>query len=156
MPAAEHPRTREELEPVLARYQDELDRAAAEGLRRYEQVFEGPPPGLGAHEIDADKVYRRVNPGALAILGYEREDLVGKPVVRFIVMTETAGRAIEKKLSGLSELRPFVRTFVRKDGHSITLLLLDRHLKDPQGRIVGIRTVFAPVWLETWTPSGPE
>lgn len=148
MSEPERPGTRAELEPVLARYQDDLDRAAAEGRSRYERLFEGPPTGLGAHEIDPEKVYRRVNRGALAILGYEREDLVGKPVVRFIVMTETSGRSIEKKLSGLMELKPFVRTFVRKDGRSITLLLLDRHLKDSSGKIVGIRTVFAPVELE--------
>ncbi len=146
MPGPEPARARAELE--LARYQDELDRAAADGLRRYEEVFENPPSSLGAHEIDSDKVYRRVNRGALAILGYERADLIGKPVVNFIVMTETSGRAIEKKLSGLSELKPFVRAFVRKDGRSVTLLLLDRHLKDPLGRIVGIRTVFTPVELE--------
>jgi PAS domain S-box-containing protein len=147
MPVPEQPRTRAELEEALARYQDELDRAAAQGLRAYEQAFEGPPPGLGAHEIDADKVYRRVNRGALEILGYDRRDLVGKPVVRFIVMTETSERSIEKKLSGLVELKPFVRTFVRKDGSSVTLLLLDRHLKDAHGTIAGIRTVFAPVAL---------
>ena len=52
MSEPERPRTRAELEPVLTRYQDELDRAAAEGRPRYEQVFEGPPTGLGAHEID--------------------------------------------------------------------------------------------------------
>jgi PAS domain S-box-containing protein len=147
MGGSDHARTREELELLLARYQDDLDRAAAEGLRRYEQVFDDPRPGLGAHEIDLDKVYRRVNQGALAILGYQRGDLLGRPVVRFIVLTETSERAIGKKLSGLVELKPFVRTFVRKDGRSITLLLLDRHLKDPSGTITGIRTVFAPVEL---------
>ncbi len=143
-----HLATRAELEPLLARYHDTLERATEEGQRRFEQEFDAPPSGLGCHEIDVDKVYRRVNRGALAILGYERKDLVGKPVVGFIVMTETSGRAIEKKLSGLVELKPFVRTFVRKDGSSITLLLLDRHLKDASGTIVGIRTVFAPVELE--------
>jgi PAS domain S-box-containing protein len=147
MPEPDRARTRADVGPALERYQDELDRAAVEGLRQYEKVFESPPPGLGAHEIDLDKVYRRVNRGALAILGYEKGDLVGKPVVRFIVMAETSQRSIEKKLSGLAELKPFVRTFVQKDGRSITLLLLDRHLKDSRGEIVGIRTVFAPVDL---------
>ncbi len=148
MAGAERARTWAELQPRLERYQQDLDRAAAEGLRRYEQAFESPPPGLGAHEIDLAKVYRRVNVGALAILGYEKQELVGRPVVEFIVMTETSRRAIDKKLSGLGELKPFVRTFVHKDGRSILLLLLDRHLKDARGQIVGIRTVFAPVVLE--------
>jgi PAS domain S-box-containing protein len=147
MSGPEDASARAELEAALVGYQDALDRAAADGRRRYEEVFEAPPPGLGAHEIDPDKVYQRVNQGALAILGYERKELVGKPVVQFIVMAETSQRSIEKKLSGLVELKPFVRTFVRKDGHSVTLLLLDRHLKDSFGKIVGIRTVFAPVAL---------
>ena len=145
MPGPEGAKARAELEAALVRYHDELDRAAADGLRRYEEAFEDPPPGLGAHEIDPDKVYRRVNRGALAILGYERKELVGRPVVQFIVMAQTSERSIEKKMSGLVELKPFVRTFIRKDGRSVTLLLLDRHLKDSFGNIVGIRTVFAPV-----------
>ena len=143
-----HPaRKKEQVEPLLPGYQDALDRAAAEGLRLYEQVFDDAPPGVGAHEIDPEKVLRRVNRGSLALLGYDLEELLGRPVVQFIVMTESSGRAIDKKLTGLVELRPFVRTFVRKDGGSITLLLLDRHLKDVTGRIVGIRSVYAPVEL---------
>ncbi len=106
------------------------------------------PPGVGIHEIDARKVYRRVGRGALEILGYRVEELLGRPVVEFIVMSETAQRAIDKKLTGASELRPFVRSLIRADRSSITLLLLDRHLKDSERRIVGIRTAFAPLKLE--------
>jgi PAS domain S-box-containing protein len=148
--AAETPvaRSRAEAEGLLEAYQAELDKAAARGAAEYGRVFDEPRAGLGVHEIDAGKVVRRVGRGALALLGYRAEDLLGRPVFDLIVMSETAQRAIDKKLTGAAELRPFVRSFIRSDGSSITLLLLDRHLKDPSGGIVGIRTVFAPLKLE--------
>ena len=65
----------------------------------------------------------------------------------FIVMRETSERAIDKKLTGAAALKSFVRSFVRADGSSITLLLLDRHLKDASGKAIGLRTVYAPVDL---------
>jgi len=68
-------------------------------------------------------------------------------VLDFIVMTETAERAIGKKLSGDQELKPFVRTFKRKDGSAIALALLDRCLRDANGQVVGLRTVIAPADL---------
>ncbi len=133
---------------LLEAYQQALDAALARGAQEYGRVFDESPPGLGVHEIDAHRVYRRVGRGALAILGYRAEDLLGRPVTEFIVMSETAQRAIDKKLTGASELKPFVRSFIRADGTSVTMLLLDRHLKDARGAIVGIRTVFAPIKLE--------
>lgn len=142
-------RPREEVAELLEAYQRQLDAAAVLGPEHYGRVFDASPPGLGVHEIDAHKVYRRVGRGALAILGYRAEELLGRPVVEFIVMSETAQRAIDKKLTGAIELKPFVRSFIRADGSSITMLLLDRHLKDAQGAIVGIRTVFAPIKLDS-------
>jgi len=142
------PRTREAAAVLLEAYQQQLDAALARGTQEYARAFDESPPGLGVHEIDAHKVYRRVGCGALAILGYRAEELLGRAVTEFIVMSETAQRAIDKKLTGACELKPFVRSFIRADGSSVTLLLLDRHLKDAQGRIVGIRTAFAPIKLE--------
>ena len=142
------PRTREEAAALLEAYQQQLDAALARDAQDYARAFDESPPGLGVHEIDAHRVYRRVGRGALAILGYRAEELLGRPVTEFIVMSETAQRAIDKKLTGASELKPFVRSFIRADGSSLTMLLLDRRLKDAQGRIVGIRTAFAPIKLE--------
>jgi len=141
-------RPREEIVVLLEAYQSQLDAAAARGEGEYSRAFDESTAGMGAHEIDAHKLYRRIGRGALAILGYRAEELLGRPVVEFIVMSETAQRAIDKKLTGAFELKPFVRSFIRADGSSITMLLLDRHLKDASGRIVGIRTVFAPIKLE--------
>jgi PAS domain S-box-containing protein len=83
----------------------------------------------------------RANDEDLRILGYDREELVGQVVLDFIVMDETARRAIDGKLTGRRQLAPFMRTFRRKDGSAVALVLLDRFRKDATGTVVGLRTV---------------
>jgi PAS domain S-box-containing protein len=129
------------LERDLEACQRQLDEAQAAGAAHYDAAFESLPPGVGAHEIDAQMVLRRVSGGELALLGYSREQVVGRAVVDFIVMDEAAKRAITKKLTGTVALRGFVRTFRRADGTPITLMLLDRHIRDRNGAITGIRSV---------------
>ena len=133
----------EDLASRMAAYQDRLDEAEKRGSVALAEVFDAPPPGLGAHEIDADMKVLRANDGDLRLLGYTRAEFVGRRVLDFIVMTETAERAIGKKLSGELTLKPFVRTFKRKDGSAVAMVLLDRYLKDASGQVVGLRTVLA-------------
>jgi PAS domain S-box-containing protein len=131
----------------LVAYQDRLDQAARAGRAAYERAFETPPTGLGAHEIDLDKTILRVNKGELRILGYREADVVGHVASDFVVMPDVSQRAMDKKLSGVQQLKPFVRAFKRVDGSAVTMLLLDRYILDAGGKVVGIRTVLTP--LET-------
>ena len=137
--------TMEEASRLLEEYQERLDRALQEGRKQYESVFAAPPAGVGVHEIDTHRVITRVNRVEPELLGYRPEDMVGKAVLDFIVMSEASRRAIAKKLAGDVTLKPFVRTFRRADGSAVLLGLVDRHLKDGQGRIVGIRTALTRV-----------
>lgn len=132
--------TRDELAARLTHYQDALDAAQREGAARYLAAFRESPPGVGVHEIDAESVVLRVNPEELRILGYRESEMVGHPVLEFIVMQEASQRAIEQKMKGSRDLKPFVRTFRRADGGALPLILLDRLLKDPRGEVIGIRT----------------
>jgi PAS domain S-box-containing protein len=129
---------------VIRAYQDRLDRAAEEGGPRYDEVVANPPAGVGVHEIDQARIIRRVNPVEPELLGYAASDLVGRPVHDFIVLSEASQRAIEKKLSG-GALRPFVRSFRRADGSAVTMALVDRHLKDDAGAVMGIRTAMLKI-----------
>jgi len=130
--------TRDELIARLTEFHDRLDAAEREG--RLLEAFRRSPPGVGVHEIDADRVLRRVSPEELRILGYDEADMVGRPVTEFIVMQEASQRAIDQKLKGTRELKPFLRTFRRKDGTAVPMMLLDRLIKDHRGDVVGIRT----------------
>ncbi len=128
----------------MTAYQDRLAEAERQGAGPFARVFADAPTGIGAHEIDAEARIQCVNDEELRLLGYAREEMVGRPVLEFIVMTETAQRAIGKKLSGEQALKPFVRTFKKKDGSAVALVLLDRQIKNPSGEVVGLRTVMTP------------
>jgi len=130
---------------VLEEYQTRLDRAALQGRANYDAVFNDPPAGVGVHEIDLDRVVRRVNRIEPDLLGYAAADLLGKPVHDFIVMSEASRRAIDKKLHGEMALKPFARSFQRADGVAVTMALVDRLLKDASGAVVGIRTAMMKI-----------
>jgi PAS domain S-box-containing protein len=134
----------EELIARMADYHDRMEAAEKRGAKDLAEAFASPPPGLSAHEIDDEMRVLRANDADLRLLGVSREEFVGQRVLDFIVMTETAGRAIGRKITGEQELKPFVRTFKRKDGKAIPLVLLDRYLRDAAGKVIGLRTVLAP------------
>jgi PAS domain S-box-containing protein len=136
--------TMDDAVALLTTYQDRLDRGAEESATRYDEVFANPPAGVGVHEIDHKRIIRRVNVVEPELLGYTAKELLGRPVHDFIVMSEASQRAIEKKLSG-GVLRPFVRSFRRADGSAVTMALVDRHLKDGTGAVVGIRTAMTRI-----------
>jgi PAS domain S-box-containing protein len=137
--------TMDDAVAVLTAYQDRLDHAAEEGASRYDEVFANPPAGVGVHEIDQKRVIRRLNAIEPELLGYPPKELLGRPVHDFIVMSEASQRAIEKKLSGGAALRPFVRSFRRADGGAVAMALVDRHLKDAGGVVLGIRTAMVRI-----------
>jgi PAS domain S-box-containing protein len=145
--------SREQGLAILVGAQDRLDQALRQGQARYEEALDRLPKGVAVHELDERGLIRRVNREELRVLGYAEEQLVGHPPWEFIVMSEVSQRAIAQKLSGAKELKPFVRTFRHASGAAMTMLLVDRHQVDPQGRITGLRTAFMEVTLEE--RSGP-
>jgi len=139
------PPSRDEATQTLTAYQDRLDEARKMGAAPYEDAFRDSPKGVGVHEIDSGHVLVKVNPEELRLLGYRAEQMVGHRVWTFIVMQEASQRAIDQKLKGQKDLLPFVRSFRRADGTAVTLLLLDRRLRDAAGKTVGIRTALTEI-----------
>jgi len=129
---------------VLEAYQVRLDKALQDGAKSYEAALKDPPPNVGVHEIDLEMRILRVNPEELKLFGYTEQQMLGKKATDFIVMQETAQRAIEQKVTGAKELKAFMRTFKRADGSAVPMILLDRHMKDKNGRVLGLRTVMTP------------
>jgi PAS domain S-box-containing protein len=130
---------------VVNEYLDQLERMQKEGPLRLKEAFEKAPPGVGVHELDREMRVVRVNPEELRLLGYRADEMVGRVVWEIIVMQDNARRAIEQKLKGERELKPFVRSFKKADGTAIPLLLADRHLRDLRGEIIGLRTAMTEV-----------
>jgi PAS domain S-box-containing protein len=137
---------REDAVARLTAYHDQLEQAEKKGHAAFDEAFHNPPPGVaGVHEIDLQHKVTRISRHELAVLGYTEALVVGHPVWEFIVMREASQRSIEQKFKGKKELKPFARTFRRADGQGLSMLLLDRHLLDKDGKTVGIRTVLAEV-----------
>lgn len=134
---------------TLQAYQDRLSEAAQQGASRFEQVLAAAPPGVAIHEFDGTGTIRRVNDEELRLLGYEAGQMMGRPVWEFVVMQEVSRQSVQRKLAGDKSLKPFVRTFRRRDGSGVPMLLVDRRLQDTQGRPEGIRTAMMSVEEDT-------
>ncbi len=144
--AASPPLLHKDATQVLSDYLDQLERADKEG--RLAKAFEAAPSGVGVHEIDTEARVLRVNREEQRLLGYTADEMLGRPVWEIIVMQEASRRAIEQKINGERELKPFVRSFRRKDGTAIALLLSDRYLRDARGEVVGLRTAMTEIRAE--------
>lgn len=140
--------SRDQAVSILTGVQDRLDEAYRQGPARYREAFDRTPRGVAVHELDERAVIQRVNAEEVRVLGYTEQALVGHHPWEFIVMNEVSQRAIAQKLTGARELKPFVRTFRHGSGAALTMLMLDRHLVDPQGKILGLRTAFMEIALE--------
>ncbi len=126
---------------------DITERKRAENVLRQNEaklkdLFDNAP--LGYHELDRDGRIVRVNRTELELLGYQTEEMVGYFVWEFVVETE-ARRAVLNKLSGAQPLKPVERTFRRKDGSTVPILIEERLIKDENGQITGIRSTLQDI-----------
>jgi PAS domain S-box-containing protein len=116
------------------RVEEELRKKEA----RFRDLFQEAP--VGYFEYDTQGLITRVNRTELDMLGYSGEEMVGRPVWKFIAEEETARQQILAKLAGaLTSFQGFERTYRRKDGTLFPVLIQDRLMKDEQGNVTGIR-----------------
>ena len=132
----------------LNAFHDQMDKAAAEGERFLVDTLKNAPSGVGVHEIDEKSVITRVNPEELRMMRYQENEMVGRPVWEFVVMQEASQRAVDQKLKGTKDLKPFVRSLKRGDGTAMPVVIVERYRKDSAGKIVGIRTAIHEITVE--------
>jgi PAS domain S-box-containing protein len=117
-------------------------REAKETLQKREEEFRElyDHAPLGYHEYDREGKITRVNQTDLEMLGYSAEEMIGQPIWKFNVEEELAREQVPAKLAGkLPPGRNLVRTYRRKDGSTLPVLIEDRLLRDERGEIIGIR-----------------
>jgi PAS domain S-box-containing protein len=119
--------TRKAIEESLQRAQEE-----------YRELYETAP--FGYHEINGEGIIVRVNQTEADLLGYSKDEMIGRPVFDFVNERETSREAIREKIKGKRGLFGFERQYRRKDGNLIDVYIQDRLLVDDQGRTVGIRS----------------
>jgi PAS domain S-box-containing protein len=117
---------------------EQAEKALQESEERFKDLFDNAP--MGYHEYDAEGQITRVNRTELDMLGYTEEEMLGRYVWDFVV-EEVSHEAVKAKLAGKSSMgQGLERTYRKKDGTTIPVLVGDRIIKDSDGRIAGIRT----------------
>jgi PAS domain S-box-containing protein len=143
-PLANRAQAEATLKLVAGRAAGELERfehekALRESETRFREMFDDAP--IGYHELDAEGRIVRVNRTELALLGYSAGEMLGRQVWEFVEDSELSRRAGLDKLAGILPSGQSVeRTYRRKDGTGVPVLIQDRLLLDQNGRIIGIRT----------------
>ncbi len=108
------------------------------------ELFNDAP--VGYFEYDTQGRITNVNRTELEMLGFSFEEVVGWHVWKFVVEEDEARQRILAKLAGIvTPAQGLERTYRRKDGTTFPVLIWDRLLKDPGGKIVGIRSTIQDI-----------
>jgi PAS domain S-box-containing protein len=128
---------------ALSSAQDITERKCAEerlreSEERFRELYDHAP--VGYHEYDSEGRVTRVNSTDLEMLGYTREEMVGHYIWEFNLNEEMVRQQVLEKLTGSRPLgQNLERTYKRKDGTTLPVLVEDRLIRDENGRIKGIR-----------------
>ncbi len=125
------------------RDQRKTERALKISESTFRDLFHDAP--VAYHELDTEGRVLRVNKTELALLGYTAEEMIGKPIWDFVVdaVAKDAVRSKLKDRGGDSEA--FQRTYRRKDGSTIPVLIRDRLLLDASGASCGMRSAMQDI-----------
>ncbi|MFO0953153.1 MAG: PAS domain S-box protein [Isosphaeraceae bacterium] len=122
-----------------------IEGALRESEERFRRLYDEAP--VGYHEVDAEGRIVNINRTECEILGYSREELIGRSVFDLIApeYRDEARRGFPEKLSGRRPLSPFERTIEARDGRRLTILIEERYKRDPEGNVVGLLSAMRDV-----------
>jgi PAS domain S-box-containing protein len=123
---------------VDVREQRRAERALKRSESTFRDLFDDAP--VAYHELDTAGRVLRVNKTELALLGYTAEEMIGRPIWDFVVENVSREAVIGKLRNGTVATDAFQRTYRRKDGSPIPVLIRDRLLRDASGSVVGMRS----------------
>ena len=110
--------------------------AVMESEAKYRQLFDEAP--VGFHEIDSEGRIVRINQTELSMLGYQRDEVIGRFLWELILNPE-AKADILAKLKGSMPIQSVERTAIRKNGEHFPVLIEHGYVIDEAGKIVGMR-----------------
>jgi PAS domain S-box-containing protein len=106
--------------------------------QRYRTLYKKTP--LPLHSLDETGIVEHVSDSWLALLGYSRDEVVGRPITDF--MTEEAQRhrsgTVWPTLMRQGEMKDVEYRLVRKSGEVLDVLMSGRVERDPEGRFVHV------------------
>ena len=125
------------------REQRKTERALKLSESTFRELFHDAP--VAYHELDTDGRVLRVNKTELALLGYTLDEMITRPIWDFVVEVVSRDAVIAKLKDGTGSTEAFQRTYRRKDGTLIPVLIRDRMLRDASGAICGVRSTMQDI-----------
>jgi two-component system, cell cycle sensor histidine kinase and response regulator CckA len=123
--------------------QKRIEKALRESEQRFRDLYDNAPSGY--HEYDLEGKITQVNRTELQILGYSREEMVGRYIWDFNVEREFARKDVLARLRGGWTAGEIERTFRRRDGSTLPVLITNRLIQDAQGQITGVRSTLQDI-----------
>ncbi len=118
----------------------ELEEALRESEERFRDLYENAPHC--DFTADMDGTIRMVNKAAVELLGYARDDLIGRSVLDLYADTpggKDKARLLNQRIGSGEEVDGEELEMRRADGRTIWVSLTVRLLQDPQGQLLGRR-----------------
>jgi PAS domain S-box-containing protein len=118
----------------------QIENALRVSEERFRRLYDEAP--VGYHEIDTEGRVVNINKTECEMLGYAREEVIGRLVFEFVAaeFREQALAAFPEKIRGDHPLRTIERTLQTRDGRRLIVSIEERYKRDEQGRVVGIRS----------------
>ena len=123
----------------LDRYRHHLEELVEVRSRELSDLYDHAP--CGYHSVDARGIVTRVNATELDLLGYSKEEFVGKRITAFLTESskELHARALGEFLKSGS-VRNLQLEFLRKDGSALPVVVDSDLVRDPDGGFAYTRT----------------
>jgi len=123
----------------------QAERALRDSEEQFRRLYDEAP--FGYHEIDASGTIVNINRTECEMLGYPREEMLGRPVFDFLdeEVREVARSAVREKIRGDRPLVPIERPYHTKDGRKLIISIEERYRLDASGRIDGIRSTMQDI-----------
>ena len=121
------------------------EKALRASQEQYRQLWDDAP--VAYHRLDTKGIILQVNRTEMNMLGYTKDEMVGKPIFEFVhpEQRKDAEERFGRKLAGADVPKQNDRIYIRKDGSRIYVSIDDRLERDTEGQVVGIRTTMVDV-----------
>ncbi|UCG81689.1 MAG: PAS domain S-box protein [Desulfobacterales bacterium] len=128
----------------------QAEQALRENQERYKALWDDAP--VAYHMLDTTGTIKHVNHTELDMLGYTRDEMVGKPIFDFILpeQREAAQERFRLKLTGKHIPKQDDRIYVKKDGSKIYVSIDDRLEYGPDSEVLGVRSTMVDVSQQKW------
>ena len=111
----------------------------------FKKLWENAP--FACHTLNTEGIITSVNQTEARMLGYKKEEMVGKSIFNFILPEQRpeARKRFRQKLAGRRLQRAKDRIYVKKDGSKIYVAIDDRIERDSQRKAIAVHTTMVDI-----------